>query len=49
MEEVFGMAVGKTLDELPHQRLNVSLRELDETRIQKTHEIMITVLKHQVE
>ena len=43
------MAVGETFDELPQQTLDVGLCEFDKARVQQAHEIMVTVLKHQVE
>lgn len=49
VEEVLGVAVVKGLHELPGQALHMLLRELHQARLQKTHQIMVTVLKHQVE
>lgn len=49
VEEVLGVAVVKGLHKLPGQALHMLLRELHQARLQKTHQIMVTVLKHQVE
>ena len=49
MEEVLLMAVVEALHELPHDAGVVKLTELYHPRLQEAHQVMVQVLKHQVE
>ena len=49
MEEVLPMTVVKRLHQLQYEGLYVLLCELDVARVQEAHQVMIAVLKHQIE
>ena len=49
MEEVLLMAVLQSLNQLSCEGLNVDLLKGNHPRLQQPHQIMVTVLKHQVE
>ena len=49
MEEVLGVAVLQRLHELPGETLNMLLREVDHAGVQQPPQVVVTVLKHQVE
>ena len=49
MKEVPGVAVVEGLHQLEREALDVLLSELDHATLQETHQVVVTVLKHQVE
>ena len=49
MKEVLLMAVLQGFDQLTSEGLNVDLLKSHHTRFQQAHQVMVTVLKHQVE
>ena len=49
MQEVLLMAVLQSLNQLSCEGLNVDLLKGNHPRLQQPHQIMVTVLKHQVE
>ena len=46
MEEVALVAVVEGLHQLQAEALDVLLCELDQSTLQQTHQVMVTVLKH---
>lgn len=42
------MAVVQTLHQLAHEAADVLMGELDQARLQQTHQVVVHVLKHQV-
>ena len=49
VQEVLLVAVVQPLQQLPHERLDVVLVEVDQAGLQQPHQVMVHVLKHQVE
>lgn len=49
MQEVLAVAVGQPVQQLPHDGRVVRLREVHHLGLQQTHQIVVHVLKHQVE
>ena len=49
MEEVLGVAVVEGLHQLPGQALDVELREGHHPGVQESAEVVVAVLKHEVE
>lgn len=49
VQEVVLMAVVQALHQLAHETANVLMGELDQARLQQAHQVMVHVLKHQVE
>lgn len=49
VQEVVLMAVVQTLHQLPHEAADVLVGELDQARLQQAHQVVVHVLKHQVE
>lgn len=49
VEEVPLMAVVQSLHQLQREALDVLLCELDHPRLQQANQVVVTVLKHQVE
>lgn len=43
------MAVIKALQQLSHERLDVALIEVDQARLEQSHQIMVHVFKNQIE
>lgn len=48
VKEVVLMTVVQTLHQLAHEAADVLMGELDQARLQQTHQVMVHVLKHQV-
>lgn len=48
VQEVFLVAVVQTFHQLPHEAADVIMGELDQAGLQKAHQVMVHVLKHQV-
>ena len=49
MEEVSLVAVGQPLHDLPHDGGVEALGELDEARVEQTHQVVLHEVEHQVE
>lgn len=49
VQEVLLVAVVQTLQQLPHERPDVVLVEVDQAGLQEPHQVVVHVLKHQVE
>ena len=49
MQEVLLVAVVQPLQQLPHERLDVVLVKVDQAGLQQPHQVMVHVLKHQIE
>lgn len=49
MQEALLVAIVQPLQELPHEGLDVVLVEVDQARLQQPHQVMVHVLKHEVE
>ena len=49
VEKVLLVAVVKAFHQLSHETAYVLLGELDQARLQKTHQVVVHVLKHQIE
>lgn len=48
VKEVVLVAVVQTLHQLAHEAADVLVGELDQARLQQTHQVVVHVLKHQV-
>lgn len=48
MKKVLLVAVIEALQQLPHEGLYVVLVEMDQTGLQKTHQVVVHVLEHEV-
>ena len=46
MKEVFQVAEVESFNQLQYERLDVFLCKLNITRVQQTHQVMVTVFKH---
>lgn len=49
MQKVLLVAVIETLQQLTHEGLDVALIEMHQTRLQQSHQVMVHVLKYQIE
>lgn len=49
MQEILLVAVIKALQQLPHERLDVALVEVDQARLKQSHQIVVHVFKDQIE
>ena len=49
MQKVLLVAVVKAFHQLSHETAYMLLRELDQARLQKPHQVVVHVLKHQIE
>lgn len=49
VKEILLVAVIKALQQLSHERLDVALVEVDQARLQQSHQIVVHVFKNQIE
>lgn len=49
VQEVLLVAVIKALQQLSHERLDVALVEMDQTRFEQTHQVVVHVFKYKIE
>lgn len=49
VQEILLVAVIKALQQLPHERLDVVLVEVDQARFEQSHQIVVHVFKNQIE
>lgn len=49
MQKVLLVAVIKALQQLPHERLDVALVEMDQARLKQTHQVVVHVFKYKIE
>lgn len=49
VQKVLLVAVVQALQQLPHERPDVVLVEVDQTGLQQAHQVVVHVFKHQVE
>lgn len=49
VQEILLVAVIKALQQLPHERLDVVLVEVDQARLEQSHQIVVHVFKNQIE
>lgn len=49
VEKVLLVTVIKTLQQLPHEWLDVALVEMDQAGLKQTHQVMVHVFKYKIE
>lgn len=49
VQEILLVAVIKALQQLPHERLDVVLVEVDQARLEQSHQIVVHIFKNQIE
>ncbi len=49
MQKVLLVAVIEALQQLSHERLDVALVEVDQARLEQTHQVVVHVFKYKIE
>lgn len=49
MQKIFLVAVIKAFQQLSHERLDVALIEMDQARLEQTHQVVVHVFKYKIE